>query len=210
RRWTAAAIAWSASSTPVYAIDSPRPAPRAAWARAVRRATRCCCPVCARPVWRTPWPGWSACCARRICMRPAEWKHDSRILVVRLDNLGDMVMLGPSLRTLKKALPHASLTLLASPNGSQVAPLLPWVDEVIVHRASWQELNGAGAPAREADATPGGLLATDPCRLPHSVVRELALADKLRARRFDAACIFTSFTQSPWPPAYLCYLAGIP
>jgi ADP-heptose:LPS heptosyltransferase len=28
--------------------------------------------------------------------------------------------------------------------------------------------------------------------------------------RFDAAFIFTSFSQTPFPPAYACYLAGIP
>jgi ADP-heptose:LPS heptosyltransferase len=34
--------------------------------------------------------------------------------------------------------------------------------------------------------------------------------DEIRERGFDAAIIFTSFTQSPHPPAYICYLAGIP
>ena len=46
--------------------------------------------------------------------------------------------------------------------------------------------------------------------MPPTLTHELALIDKLAARRFDAAFIFTSFTQSPWPPAYLCYLAGVP
>ena len=34
--------------------------------------------------------------------------------------------------------------------------------------------------------------------------------DEIRRRQFDAAIIFTSFTQSPHPPAYVCYLAGVP
>jgi ADP-heptose:LPS heptosyltransferase len=35
------------------------------------------------------------------------------------------------------------------------------------------------------------------------------LIEALSQRRFDAAIIFTSFLQSPYPPAYVCYLAGI-
>src|SRR6266568_6924934 len=44
-----------------------------------------------------------------------------KILVVRLDNVGDLIMMGPTLRTLKEALPQAEITLLTSPAGNQVA-----------------------------------------------------------------------------------------
>ena len=40
--------------------------------------------------------------------------------------------------------------------------------------------------------------------------REMELVKMLRDRRFDAAVIFTSFSQTPYGPAYACYLAGIP
>jgi ADP-heptose:LPS heptosyltransferase len=51
----------------------------------------------------------------------------------------------------------------------------------------------------------------DPWReLPQDSARELATIATLRAGRFDAAVIFTSFRQSPLPAAYLCYLADIP
>ena len=122
-------------------------------------------------------------------MPPAEWHDVRNILAIRLDNIGDMVMLGPALRTLHTALPEAHITLMASPAGSQIAPLLHWVDEVIVHRPVWQDLSGA---------------------IKQSRARELELVDDLQARNFDAAFIFTSFSQSPWPPAQVCYLAGIP
>lgn len=117
------------------------------------------------------------------------WSGVRRLLVVRLDNIGDVVMLGPSLRSIRRALPQATITLLASPAGAKVAPLLPWIDDAIVHSASWQQLgsNAAKDPAPDLD-----------------LVREL------RRRRFDAAIIFTSFSQSPYPFAYVCYLAGIP
>ncbi len=112
-----------------------------------------------------------------------------RVLAVRLDNIGDLVMLSPALRTIRHALPEAHIALMASPAGSQVAPLLPWIDEVIVWRAAWQDASNEMPldPTREAE-----------------LVRELCAGD------FDAAFIFTSFSQSPYPPAYACYLAGIP
>jgi lipopolysaccharide heptosyltransferase II len=37
-----------------------------------------------------------------------------------------------------------------------------------------------------------------------------AVAEKLRAERFDAAVIFTTYSQSALPAAMLCHLAGIP
>ena len=67
-------------------------------------------------------------------MLPDAWQSVRRVLAVRLDNIGDVVMLGPALRTVRQALPNVHLTLMSSPAGSQVAPLLPWVDEVLVHR----------------------------------------------------------------------------
>ncbi len=113
----------------------------------------------------------------------------SRILAIRLDNIGDVVMTGPALRALRQAYPRARITLMASPGGGQAAPLLPWVDDVITWRAVWQDI------------------AKNP---PVAPKKEYELADLLAGHEFDAAFIFTSFSQSPYPPAYACYLAGIP
>jgi ADP-heptose:LPS heptosyltransferase len=118
-----------------------------------------------------------------------EWSNVQRILVIRLDNIGDVVLLSPALRTLRTALPAAHITLMASPGGGQAAVLLPWVDEVMTVRASWQEIGGPKPP--------------DPAY-------EMALVERVRQGAFDAAIIFTSFAQSPYPPAYVCYLAGVP
>ena len=117
------------------------------------------------------------------------WHAVEELLAVRLDNVGDVVMLGPALRALRQGLPSARITLMASPAGALVAPLLPWVDSVMVERVVWQDASGG--------------LALDPDR-------ELELVARIADRRFDAALIFTSFSQSPWPPAYACYLAGVP
>jgi len=70
-----------------------------------------------------------------------EWNRVRRLLVVRLDNIGDVILLSPALRALHQALPQAAITLMASPAGSQAAPLLPWVDDLIVHRAVWQDVS---------------------------------------------------------------------
>ncbi|MDQ2652912.1 MAG: glycosyltransferase family 9 protein [Chloroflexota bacterium] len=116
------------------------------------------------------------------------WLTATNLLVIRMDNAGDIVMLGPALRAIKATSPEARITLLASPAGSKAAVLLPWIDEVITWRAVWQDLG----------------------HLPFDPPRERELIDLLAGHAFDAALIFTSFSQSPHVPGYVCYLAGIP
>ena len=112
-----------------------------------------------------------------------------RVLVARLDNLGDVVLTGPFARAVRAAAPDARLSLLASPGGAQAAPLLPWYDEVIVRRAVWQDI--------------GGQLGFDPAR-------ELDFVECLRVGRWDAAFVLTSFSQTSYAAGYAAYLAGIP
>lgn len=112
-----------------------------------------------------------------------------RVLLVRLDNIGDIVMLTPAIRALRAALPRARFDLMASPAGALCAPLIPEIDAVRVHRALWQDASAA---------------------LPFDPAREVRLIARLRAGRFDAALIFTSFSQTPFAAAHACYLAGIP
>src|SRR5437764_3549554 len=147
-----------------------------------------------------PAPGFTVdgcrCCQRIIeaCGKGAngfmnEWLAAKNILAVRLDNIGDVVMLGPALRAVKETSPEARLTILASPAGSSAVPLLPWIDDVITWRPIWQDVDG---------------------RMPLDPARERELIDLLAQRKFDAALIFTSFSQTPHVPGYVCYLAGIP
>ena len=67
----------------------------------------------------------------------SKWLAAHNILAIRLDNIGDVIMLGPALRAVKETLLDARLTLLASPAGATAVPLLPWFDDVIVCRAPW-------------------------------------------------------------------------
>ncbi len=119
----------------------------------------------------------------------SKWLDAQNILAIRLDNIGDVIMLGPALRAVKETSLDARLTLLASPAGATAVSLLPWIDDVIVYRAPWQDI--------------GGHVTFDP-------ERELQLIHMLSKHKFDAALIFTSFSQTPHVPGYVCYLAGIP
>lgn len=122
-------------------------------------------------------------------MPDERWRAARRVLAVRLDNLGDVLVTSPALRAIKESLPGAEVTLLSSPVGAQVGRLHPDLADVIVAEVPW----------------------VDPWQqLPHDSGRERQLAETLRGGHFDAAIIFTSFRQSPLPAAYLCYLADIP
>lgn len=122
-------------------------------------------------------------------MREVDLSGAEALLAVRLDNIGDVVLTGPALRALRSAAPRARITLLCSPAGSHAAPMLPWLDDVVVRRVPWQDASG---------------------RLPLDPGRELELVRTLEAGSYDAAFVFTSFSQSPHAPAYVAYLAGIP
>ncbi|TAK33876.1 MAG: glycosyltransferase family 9 protein [Chloroflexota bacterium] len=118
----------------------------------------------------------------------SRWHEAKRVLLVRLDNLGDVLLCTPAFHAVRQTLPHAELVLLASSVGAQAAELNPDLSGVIVYAAPWMDVwqTAAQDSAREQD-----------------------LIRHLRASRFDAAIIFTSFRQSSLPAAYLCYLADI-
>jgi len=116
-----------------------------------------------------------------------EWQEIRRILCVRLDTLGDVLMTTPAIRALKESLPESQVTLLTSPPGAEPAPFIPEIDDVLVYEAPWLK----ASPAR-----PDGQF-------------DLGMLARLRGR-FDAAVIFTVYSQSPLPAALFCYLADIP
>lgn len=109
----------------------------------------------------------------------------ARVLVVRLDSLGDMVVCGPAVRAV--AAGAASVTVLAGPRGAEAARLLPGVDDVLVFDSPW--------------------ISPDPGPVDRATVT--ALVDLLQGR-FDAALVLTSFHQSALPTALVLRLAGIP
>ena len=116
------------------------------------------------------------------------WSSTRRILCVRLDALGDVLMTTPALTALKESGSGRHITLLTSSAGAAVAPLLPMVDATIAYDPPWMK-----ATPRRANS--GG---------------DLQMIERLRSRHFDAAVIFTVYSQNPLPAAMLCYLADIP
>lgn len=108
------------------------------------------------------------------------WQAARRILCVRPGSLGEVLMCTPAMRALREGLAGRRLTLLGAPSGAAAAPHLPELDEVIALEDRRCEGNDA------------------------------ALVALLAARRFDAAVIFSAYTDSALPAALLCQRAGIP
>ncbi|MGI0484560.1 glycosyltransferase family 9 protein [Pantanalinema rosaneae CENA516] len=120
--------------------------------------------------------------------RRSPWRSIRNLLIMRLDNIGDVILTTPTLKALRENLPDTQITLVASPAGSLVTPLLPWIDQVLTWRVLWQDLG----------------------RLEFQPEREWQLIHTLQEAEFDAAIVLTSFSQSPHPAGLICALANIP
>ena len=108
-----------------------------------------------------------------------------RVLVVRLDNAGDVLLAGPAVRAV--AASADSVTMLAGPHGEAAARLLPGVDKVMTWRCPWIDPTPDAVDRAEVDA----------------------LVEQLRTADVDRALVLTSFHQSPLPTALLLRLAGV-
>ncbi len=97
-------------------------------------------------------------------------------------------MTTPAIRAVKQSAPGRTVTLLTSPAGAAIASMVPEIDSVIVYEAPWMK----ATPARDSGAF------------------DRDMVKRLRKMRFDAAVIFTVYSQSPLPAALLCRLADIP
>lgn len=116
------------------------------------------------------------------------WAAARRVLAVRLDAMGDLLMTTPALHAL--AAQGREVTLLTSHAAAATAALVPDVAGVVTAAVPWMK---PGEHARDPGAD-----------------AERALVAALRARRFDAAVVFTVWSQSALPAALLCRLADVP
>ena len=107
-------------------------------------------------------------------------------MCIRPDNMGDLLMSSPAMRALKESI-GCSLTLLTSSMAAALVPFLPFIDEVIPWNVPWVKT--------------GETNQTDDF---------FHLVEHLKQKQFDAAVIFTVFSQNPLPAALLIWLAGIP
>lgn len=114
-----------------------------------------------------------------------DWSGVERVLAIRLDSIGDVLMTTPALAAVRAKAKH--VTLLTSPAGAAVAGMVPDIDAVMTYEAPWM---------KAGDARP---VASD-----HDLIVQIA------AQQFDAAIVFTVFSQTPFPAAMIAHLAGIP
>ena len=95
-------------------------------------------------------------------------------------------MSAPAIRALKESF-SAKITVLTSSMAAGITASLPEIDDVIIFDLPWVK----------AKETLGGDAI-------------FTLTNQLKQREFDAAVIFTVFSQNPLPSAMIAYMAGIP
>ena len=114
------------------------------------------------------------------------WRECKKILCIRPDNMGDLLMSSPAITALKETF-GCSISLLTSSMAKGIAPYISAVDETLVWDAPW--VKGT------SDLNAGSFCET---------------VEMIKAKQFDAAVIFTVFSQNPLPTALMATLAGIP
>lgn len=114
------------------------------------------------------------------------WNGIKKLLVIRADNMGDLLMSVPAIRALKESF-GCEITVLTSSMAAAVCPLLPEIDDTIIYDLPWIKSPGQARPETLFE-----------------------ISELLRQRSFDACVIFTVYSQNPLPAAMLAYLAAIP
>jgi lipopolysaccharide heptosyltransferase II len=114
------------------------------------------------------------------------WHECKKILCIRLDNMGDLLMSTPAFRALKETF-SCHLALLTSAAAAPVTADIPEIDQVIVFNAPWVKHDHVTTPETYQQ-----------------------VVEQLRKEHFDAAIIFTVYSQNPLPTAMLAFEAGIP
>lgn len=114
------------------------------------------------------------------------WKDCKNILVIRADNLGDLLMSTPAIRALKESF-NAKITVLTSTMAAGIAGAIPEISRIISYDLPWVKTG------QEFD--------------PQQFYR---IIETLKDSQFDAAVIFSVYSQNPLPAAMLAYLAKIP
>lgn len=114
------------------------------------------------------------------------WDQCRRILCIRPDNMGDLLMSTPAIRALKNTF-NCHITILTSVVAEGIAAYLPEIDEVISFDFPWVKND-----ALFDDQAFAGLI------------------KRLQSENFDAAVIFSVYSQNPLPSAIVAFMAGIP
>lgn len=108
-----------------------------------------------------------------------------KLLALRLDAAGDVLMCSPALRALHES--GHSVTLLTSEAGALAGERIAGIAKVWTWAAPWMKARASADP--------------------DCVAR---MATRLREAAFEGAVIFCSYSQSALPAAMLCQMAAIP
>lgn len=76
-------------------------------------------------------------------LQPVSWR---RILLLRLDGIGDVVLFTPFLRALRQAHPESEITLIVQPMVYNLMEACPYIDHLLAY--DWHEDRGAPLRAR--------------------------------------------------------------
>jgi ADP-heptose:LPS heptosyltransferase len=116
----------------------------------------------------------------------SHWHQCKNILCIRADNMGDLIMTAPALRALKETF-GCRVTILTSQMGNVITSFIPEIDEVILCDLPWIKTNQSENPETL-----------------------FSLIEKIKEHHFDAAVIFTVYSQNPLPSAMLAFMADVP
>lgn len=108
-------------------------------------------------------------------------KRVERILLIRLRNIGDVLLTVPTIRAFREAFPHASLTAVVNASTEEMLTGNPLLDEVLAFDPKWKELP-----------------------LGQRAKKEMDFVWKVRRRRFDLAVNLTEGDRG----AFLCLASG--
>ncbi len=72
-------------------------------------------------------------------MPTSPWERAKKILCIRLDTIGDVLMTTPAFRALKESGNRPLLTLLTSSIGGPIGRLVPEIDHVMVYDCPWMK-----------------------------------------------------------------------
>jgi lipopolysaccharide heptosyltransferase II len=115
-----------------------------------------------------------------------DWSNCKNILCIRPDNIGDLLMSSPAITALKETF-GCRITVLTSSMAFSIADHMPGIDEVLVYDVPWVKSTS-----------------------PDAFHDYQLLIRSLVQKRFDAAIVFTVFSQNPLPSVMIAYHANIP
>lgn len=114
------------------------------------------------------------------------WDACRKILCIRADNMGDVLMSSPAFRALKESF-NSEITLLTSSMGAEIGHLIPEVDRVMTFDFPWVQISRSS----ESDDV-------------------LSIVGEIKKRGFDGCIVFSVYSQNSLPAAFVAYLAHIP